>query len=646
MKKRILALLPLLLMVACNKNDNTSNPESSIPSSQVDTSTSSSDDITTNVDVSTAYYKIRDCLDTEEEASSETLAAVSTNAYTSTTKVVNLDIYSDKSSYGTGTVQEYNVTTGTVNKSDTFQTRSTSQIDKVDDNGTVTNMNMFYRVNAFDSDAFYTSNYSDSFSRVFIAKDEAEATSMGLSEGQYILEDNLGKYVTLQSAQTLYDFTNQNIVSNASLDTSTLKFKKATKDGQSTYSLNTQYSYTSSDYDISSGTTITIGIEFTVEDSSDRLLSFSTEYNLYEAGTSEDAGSAYINIEKNSGTITYEDKIAPASDVMDVNDYFISSVSDVDLYSSTSKSEVAMDKANIPASTKRIYAKPKTFLPSTALDGDLSFLVPKASSDETVVKISEDGSYFFTKDKGKSVTLTYSYSSKNAQGVWEDTDIDVNITISEYDAPTKINYNNVFTTSTDKIESYKDELIVGKTYSLTNKVSVYPSSAKQDMTITSSDSSVVRVDYSNGEYSLVSLKEGEATVRYESVADHTIYKEVTYKAYVPMTTSEATSYFKNKVLKYTETLYGSGSIILTFGSSDTGTFTSDYKEATTKFSWMASSDGNITFYDYQPFTEDDYGNEYESNYLHGKKVIITADKNLWIERPSQGTNHLFVLETN
>lgn len=654
MKKiKILSLLAVVTTLAsCGANPSSNSTTPTTPSTPSNNSSQTTKPTSEkpekkNMSISDVYNYVYDLASREYLASHEDVKTTSVNSYSSKVKSISLDIYNDKTSYGTGTVVETNNSTSEVSKEDTFKYRAKSQKEKVKIEDSIKELNFLYMVESYENDSFYTSGFSDALGRLAVVKNTNEATDLGLATGQYILEKNLDTYVTSNAVNSVYKFIDENIVNNESLKTSSLSFEYYDdKDGNTIYSFSTEYKYDNSDVDVSTGTVVDIDVLFTVNND-ENMTSFKTSYKVVEGDTSGDSSLAYIKNDIYEGTITYGEKQAPSTKAIDVNNYFINDVTDIDVFDRNTNQPTALNKDQIPASTTAIYAKPKTYSPATALDADFSYLIPKSSSNTSYATVNSAGNGFNLKNaKGQTITLTYECNYKNESGVWDSKDISVTITISKYDDAESIKFSEIKSSdqSPTKEDSYINELIIGKTYTLDkSKVSVNPSSAVQEVTITSSDPSIIKAEKNaDGVYVLTPLSEGSITLTIASVRNPEIKREVTLKAYIPMAASEISTYFMGKTFEYVSS-YGYTNVITFNSTTKSGTISGTGSSKVTKFNWESTKAGYILLYDCVPDGNDDY-EDIEGTFGYSKSFIVTADKNLYVERPKDYDMHYFVLK--
>ncbi len=652
-KIKILSLLAVVTTLAsCGVNPSSNSMTPTTPSTPSNNSSQTTKPTSEkpekkHMSISDVYNYVYDLASREYLASHEDVKTTSVNSYSSKVKSISLDIYNDKTSYGTGTVVETNNSTSEVSKEDTFKYRAKSQKEKVKIEDSIKELNFLYMVESYENDSFYTSGFSDALGRLAVVKNTNEATDLGLATGQYILEKNLDTYVTSNAVNSVYKFIDENIVNNESLKTSSLSFEYYDdKDGNTIYSFSTEYKYDNSDVDVSTGTVVDIDVLFTVNND-ENMTSFKTSYKVVEGDTSGDSSLAYIKNDIYEGTITYGEKQAPSTKAIDVNNYFINDVIDIDVFDKNTNQPTALNKDQIPASTTAIYAKPKTYSPATALDADFSYLIPKSSSNTSYATVNSAGNGFNLKNaKGQTITLTYECNYKNESGVWDSKDISVTITISKYDDAESIKFSEIKSSdqSPTKEDSYINELIIGKTYTLDkSKVSVNPSSADQEVTITSSDPSIIKAEKNaDGIYVLTPLSEGSITLTIASVRNPEIKREVTLKAYTPMAASEISTYFMGKTFEYVSS-YGYTNVITFNSTTKSGTISRTGSSGITKFSWESTKAGYISLYDCVPDGNDEY-EDIEGNFGYSKSFIVTADKNLYVERPKDYDMHYFVLK--
>lgn len=652
-KIKILSLLAVVTTLAsCGANPSSNSTTPTTPSTPSNNSSQTTKPTSEkpekkNMSISDTYNYVYDLASREYLASHEDVKTTSVNGYSSKVKSISLDIYNDKTSYGTGTVVETENSTSEVSKEDTFKYRAESQKEKAKIEDSIKELNFLYMVESYENDSFYTSGYSDALGRLAVVKNANEATDLGLATGQYILEKNLDTYVTSNAVNSVYKFIDENIVNNESLNTSSLSFEcYDDEDGNTTYSFSTEYKSDNSDVDVSTGTVVDIDVLFTVNND-ENMTSFKTSYKVVEGDTSGDSSLAYIKNDINEGTITYGEKQAPSTEALDVNNYFINDVTDIDVFDKNTNQPTALNKDQIPASTTAIYAKPKTYSPATALDADFSYLIPKSSSNTSYATVNSAGNGFNLKNaRGQTITLTYECNYKNESGVWDSKDISVTITISKYDDAESIKFSEIKSSdqSPTKEDSYKNELIIGKTYTLDkSKVSVNPSSADQEVTITSSDPSIIKAEKNaDGVYVLTPLSEGSVTLTIASVRNPEVKKEVTLKAYTPMAASEISTYFMGKTFEYVSS-YGYTNVITFNSTTKSGTISSTGSSKVTKFNWESTKAGYISLYDCVPDGNDE-NEDIEGNFKYSKSFIVTAEKNLYVERPTYFDMHYFVLK--
>lgn len=351
MKKiKILSLLAVVTTLAsCGANPSSNSTTPTTPSTPSNNSSQTTKPTSEkpekkNMSVSDAYNYVYDLASREYLASHEDVKTTSVNSYSSKVKSISLDIYNDKTSYGTGTVVETKNSTGEVSKEDTFKYRAKSQKEKMKFEDSIKEVNFLYMVESYENDSFYTSGYSDTLGRLAVVKNTNEATDLGLATGQYILEKNLDTYVTSNAVNSVYKFIDENIVNNESLNISSLSFEYYDdKDGNTTYSFSTEYKYDNSDVDVSTGTVVDIDVLFTVNND-ENMTSFKTSYKVVEGDTSGDSSLAYIKNDINEGTITYGEKQAPSTKAIDVNNYFINDVTDIDVFDKNTNQPTALNK--------------------------------------------------------------------------------------------------------------------------------------------------------------------------------------------------------------------------------------------------------------------------------------------------------------
>jgi len=559
------------------------------------------------------YAEAISILDTSKDieaanASIEKKTSTATKASVETTETMTKTICSDSSSQAEGTVTSIDKQNST-QVSDTIKERTKVIADRIkDNNGSINSFNMLYYVKNYDKNLLGSSDYSDQSNRIYVLK-KSEAESSGLPSSSFILNTDVPAALTYQGAASLSSFISTNVINNAYAQQS-----KATT--MKVESLNNQYRISSSftyeiDGDLNDTLTYTFSISFVIKKIDYSLLSYETKYSCSDASKT-DKDDVYFSESKEAMEITYGEKSEATKEAINPKDYFLKVIKEIEFLNSSRQPE---DSSKFPIDSTFLFAKPKVYEPSTALDINENTLGRISSSNSNVIKLTDDG-YFELVNDG-TTELTFSYYGTNGDGVLEENTITKNVTVV-LPKPTEIKIlSNANIT--------KNTLRKGKTYNVS--LFVGPSSrADQRVKVESDNTTVLKATTgeNNQDMILSPLTEGQATVTITSVADPTIKTTVTYTvAGASLTTEETLKAVQNKAFKYTNTIY-EYSIKLAFSNDGTGTITQTSNNKDYPFSFSFTTSGNkVILSD----ISDDTLSNYENGVVSDDGKTITFEVN-------------------
>ncbi len=527
-----LLLLSAFLLMGCSTNNNnggssgasetssskeTSSSASTSSDSSSQDSSSSSESIEDNkIGVEEAYYQIAKTQTQEINFASSTYFATESRGsrlINSTEETYTTYTDGSTSSNGTYTRKEE----GKDDEVSSFKRFAGKVTDTYEIDGANVSYDMFVQVSDFSDDSSSNSSYSDSASKKFII---ASSDDIGnLEEGEYILASDFSLYASANLTSKLADFLASNVVGNAYAEQCGATRILCLYDDAAScwnYSLSYSYSYNESGQNVATEVSLSYALNF----DRSRLLSYSTE-NKVTYTNLEDSTDYSVSSLKESGSIEYGTRSeTKGSDVLNPENYFLQSVTQVTLNARMATDWTKYVKVNyedggyaLSTSFSQIYGLAGAYSPSKALALDLA---PSASSNEDVIAL-EDG-VFVIKGEG-TADLTFSYYRKMpSTGVYKLSTIKAkNVTVAAAKAE-KIDF-------IAKGDIYLNQgLVIGSTYTWNYRVT--PTQADQVVTVTSSDESILEASFtSNGVITLKAKSEGAVTVTLTSVSEPSVSSE-------------------------------------------------------------------------------------------------------------------------
>lgn len=420
----------------------------------------------------------------------------------------NYELYDDYSSYSSGTCTQKEE--GKDDISDNFIRRKGKIIDKYSINNEVYSYPMYVSIIDFESDLFARYDYQDKTEKIFILNSDEDATSNNLTTSQYVLAKDFPIKSSSCVAYDLKMFIASSIAANSyvsQLGKTKIDYEKVNDNYKFTFSANYNYSG-----DLNDNIYVDIQLEFTLSND------FTKVYNAYYKYEQKDVNISnsndfYISSTEYQSSVTYGEKKSSSECIVALEDYFVSTINDVDIYARISGNDKLTPCDSIPSTATYLTGVAKDYAPSKATD---LTLINTSSSNESVVTL--DNGMFKVVGSGNT-ELVFSYYGKDANGVYQLFEIKKQITVLN-PVPEKIGFN----TNLDVVDN---TLIKGKKY--TYGVYVLPLNADQEVIPTSSDEDVLTVTYANGQIVINAVGAGEATITITPKANDSISASKTFK---------------------------------------------------------------------------------------------------------------------
>lgn len=519
--KNIALLLTVSSLMSCGQNNEEGTSSEFVPSEE-------------KISLE-AGLRVLETLNTQEAEKANKVTLTSSNVTNGKeTKTEEIfQIGKDYSSLGNGTITTYQ--NNQIEKSDTYQIRRLVKEDKIIDSSSEATFERYYSIVDYEKE----NQKKDTASVYYVLNNDSEASTLGLNAYSYILKDDKNVASGAMAIGLFHDTINGQIYSNVSLNTLDSAFFKVSKTAtEQKYEYEGTYESISEE-DSSEKSVFLYKASFICNKEGTELLSYSysSELNQFRVGE-EDSG--YHTIYSFNGSLEYGEREEINSSIV-VDDYFLSEVTDIDLFptGTPSNSTPIEDVTKISAETYYLSARAKTYTPSKAVNLNLTNY---SSSKQNVVKLDSKG--IFEVLAPGSTILTFLYEGKSAPGVYQRKKFTKRVIIEK---PLPDRFVVV------ESDNYLGDgiLYLEDTYSLT--VSLYPKTSEQDFTFEVSDTSVLEVNKVSNTLNVKPLKAAsKVTITLTSVASPTLKEELTfaveddptekYKAYLTKTTYQATKY--------------------------------------------------------------------------------------------------------
>lgn len=394
---------------------------------------------------------------------------------------------------------------GEITKSDTFERRRLKKVDTIANGTQVETTNRFYMVTDYKDNSIKPKDEASVF---FMFDTEEEATASGFSD--YVLNEDYKTAAGAQAIGSLHDTILNKVLKNTYFSAQTEAYFYAETNGDTTkYSYKASYS---DDGDLND--TIVNEVQTTFYVKENALTSYTYQYDVYDTNNDNPEDLYHTQYYKEA-TIAYGERKDVTSSI-NVDDYFLSTVDEVQLYSSgiPAKGYEVEDPLAIDRTTNYISASGKSYTPLTAVDVSL---YPYRSSAQAVVRLDND--LFNVRSAGET-TLTFLYLGKNGPSQYAYKDIKVKVKVlgampKDFIVVESDNYQN------------DGNLYIGQTY--TFNVSVTPSQSEQGFTYEVSDPEALEIVKNEKTLTITPKKAASnVTLTIKSVVENGISKTYTY----------------------------------------------------------------------------------------------------------------------
>ncbi len=545
MRKKLAILLPLSIfaLIACvNENPGSSNvsgsqtlPESSLVSgtsgssddqglsSSLSSNNQSSNSTLSNSSLSESLGVSSETLVQNNKLPFSSLEALFNTAFNAearetssiniknTTKTMNssteknevFKLFTNNTSASEGTYVKK--TDDAITAQTTFKTRKNVVTDRIEANGSINSYSMFATVVDYEDNSI--NGCDDVASKVYVLNSEQEATLSGLGEGMYVLNKDILKESSASCIPTLYEFIGTQILSNPYASQTNIDSFDVTKDDKNNnvYTCNVEYNY---EGDLNDIKYFQIHIQFVMDSENKKMLNTSYSISERDVSKTDSENDVYTTETSTEVIFNYGSRESVSEKVLNVNDYFLETVSDVQiLYNDKFSDRVPCDADKFPRTSKYLFASAKTYLPSKALNVSLENL---SSSNAEVITLDESG-FFNVKGLG-TTTLTFGYFGKGEDGVYREMTITKDVTVIS----TGVEYVSILPSNNGIVN---DSIEIGKSYTLSTFVS--PSTESQEVTVTSSNPSCITAEIVKGEVVITGVAVGSSDITVTSASDPT-----------------------------------------------------------------------------------------------------------------------------
>lgn len=555
-KRRLLWILPMLVLCSCNNNVNSESSGSGV-SASTSTSTSPSASTSTSlpnneITISNLYAYLRTQLLDEEinhsnKVEFEEVDNRGGNRINTSTETMY--IYNDETTYTEGIER-----TDYLDPSDSSKNSTTNDTyQKIVTTRVYDSQKVFYYIVDF-ADGTKRSQWSDTAKRLPVVN-EGSTNYDGVN---YLLATSLPGQLSKQASLISANFLSAHIINNGDVMAMTLPNATIDKNGNDTvYSLE-GFNYS---YDEDDGSKVTVLIEFEFKITNRQLREARLRYNTSQVRGDE----TYVEDNVSTYKISYDAKEASITNdkLINPDDYFLSEVEEIQPYSYESGNKVILDFNDLPLNSY-ISVEASKFSPSKAVDLQM-FAV--SSSDSNVIKVESSG--FRTVATGTATIVV-----ESATGVQKEIDVRVNIP-----KISRIKYNDISSDiEHDNAERY---VYTNTTYNKGIYVSANPTSALlDDIDITVSDESVLRVSIiektsTNLELQLEVLGNNDAkevSITLASKTDENVKTTISYHIKDRLSNEDLLAKLKANTYKW-KNIFGSGYAIMTITSDNEGTVT-------------------------------------------------------------------------
>ncbi len=393
-------------------------------------------------------------------------------------------------------------------KRDTFVKRNAvvNEQYEVEVNGinTIQTYPMFAQIVDYENENMGGNDYVDSAKKYFVVESDEDAASGGLAEGQYVTTTDLLESASTSVAYDLANYISSYLITNVYVQQTgidTFSYSK-NSNGNVSYICIVNYSVTD-DEDFNDTQYHTINIQFVTDAEQTKLISTAVNYDFADMRDGEEE-DAYFNEVHWDATPEYGTRKDVPSDAIDVENYFLQEITDVEVYT-RENNNAAVDPNNIIYSNDYTYlfARAKSYKPAKAVEISIT---GAGSTNSDVINFTDDG-YFEIVGPG-TTSLSFVYFGKDSDGVYREKTFNKTVTVVAPN-PDKIRFTVI------KPEIADNTLQIGQTY--TFSVYVTPIKATQDIVIDSNSNPNVlsaSIDKDNN-VTITALASGQSTITFK-----------------------------------------------------------------------------------------------------------------------------------
>lgn len=439
-------------------------------------------------------------------ASGASVTNMLTNGTSITTTTEKVEVYNSTvpSSASSGTVVR--TIDGKEDKRDTFIKRNAvvNEQYEVEVNGfnTIQAYPMFAQIVDYENENMGGNDYVDSAKKYFVVESDQAATDSGLAEGQYVTTTDMLGLASPCVSSTLYSYLSTYIMNNVyaqQVGVDSFEYRNLTN-GNIAYSCIVGYSI---EGDLDDTQFHSVNIQFITDAEQTKLISGEINYVHADMREGED-DDAYVNEIHWVATLEYDTRKDIPSDAIDVENYFLQEITDVEVYT-RENNNAAVDPNNIIYSNDYTYlfARAKSYKPAKAVEISIT---GAGSTNSDVINFTDDG-YFEIVGPG-TTSLSFVYFGKDSDGVYREKTFNKTVTVVAPN-PDKIRFTVI------KPEIADNTLQIGQTY--TFSVYVTPIKATQDIVIDSNSNPNVlsaSIDKDNN-VTITALASGQSTITFK-----------------------------------------------------------------------------------------------------------------------------------
>jgi len=418
--------------------------------------------------------------------------------------------------------------------------------------------NIYYYIIDYEKDNLF-SEWMDTASKLDIVSEGSED-----EEGStYLLESSLQSQLSKQVSLYTYNFFVGDILNNSYLQSNLPNVKVTTYEDHIEYELNEcSYSYQEDSYTNSQSYTGKVSFDF-----NGRILK--SDFTSVTSTTDEDKNS-YVIDSNTSYEVSYQDRKAAPSNLLNPDDYFLSTINSIRPYYYDDHYDKTYADLNSVPYKKYIGFEAYDYLPSKAVNLEMT---PISSSDESIIKVS--GDKFETVGFG-----TCKIVCKSATGI----EMEVEITVPKESA-SEIYYYDIYA----NVEYMEEDNSIRKMYANTTYTNIC---TKIKPSGTSLDDIDVKVDVNN----VVTITKDSVDEENDLITWKYEFKDISEEKYINVTFYSKSNKEVSTTIKYYVGSKLSDEEMINKLSTNTYKWTNLYSSSQYAILEFTSSTGKITYY--------------------------------------------------